>query len=293
MPREIKKHEQIIRAIQSVDIISELVEKLPNGEFRNELDMDIILFGRSYRGKNVGPYARLLEFIPGEVIIRERTWESGIFYILVKGTLQASITDTDRLIVLGEVKEGNSFGEMALLAGTMRGATISVVGTDPAYVLELARPALRLLRKLPKFGTAIDRNYRSYGASLILNELKDFAGNSLDPEMLKRLDDASRFAIYEKDRVLFREGDPVNRVFFIRNGWIQRVSGADFNPRAAGLMTHSDDPVGLDFLGAGSCLGLEAVDSPGKWQYTATVCGRAEVYEIAIARLREDKELSG
>src|SRR5947207_100524 len=93
MPRDIQKHESIIDAFRRVDIVSELVEQLPNGEFRNELDMDIILFGRSYRGKKVGPYCRLLEFDPGEVIVKEDTWESSIFYILVSGTLDASITE--------------------------------------------------------------------------------------------------------------------------------------------------------------------------------------------------------
>src|SRR5437763_5037322 len=96
MPRVIENHEQIIEAFENVDIVSELVEQLPNGEFRNELDMDIILFGRSYRGKQVGPYARLLEFFPGEVIVRERTWESSLFYILVKGKLEASISDENK-----------------------------------------------------------------------------------------------------------------------------------------------------------------------------------------------------
>jgi Fe-S-cluster-containing dehydrogenase component/CRP-like cAMP-binding protein len=294
MPREIQNHEQIVKAFQDVDIVSELVEKLPNGEFRNELDMDIILFGRSYRGKKVGPYARLLEFSPGEVIVTEDSWESSIFYILVKGKLEASVTeDNGNRRVLGQVREGNSFGEMALLSGTPRSATITVAGTEPAYVLELMRPALRLLRKLPKFGKALDRNYRSYGATLTLNELKDFTHVNLDPAVLKRLDDAARFAVYEKDHVLFREGDPVNRVFFVRNGWIQRVSGADFNPKAAGLLMDTAESVGLDFLGAGSCLGLEAVDKHSEWQYTATVRGRAEVYEIAISRLREESGMSG
>jgi Fe-S-cluster-containing dehydrogenase component/CRP-like cAMP-binding protein len=294
MPREIKNHEQIVGAFQHVDIVSELVEKLPNGEFKNELDMDIILFGRSYRGKKVGPYARLLEYAPGETIVKENTWESSIFYILVRGKLQASIAEAGQeRRVLGEVKEGNSFGEMALLAGTPRSATIAVADSEPAYVLELTRPALRLLRKLPKFGKALDRNYRTYGASLTLNELKDFTHTNLDPAVLKRLEDAARFAIYEKDHVLFREGDPVNRVFFVRNGWIQRVSGADFNPKAAALLMDSQDAVGVDFLGAGSCLGLGAVDNPAEWQYTATVRGRAEVYEIAVSRLREEKEMSG
>ena len=294
MPREIAKHEQIIKAFQNVDIVSELVEQLPNGEFRNELDMDIILFGRSYRGKQVGPYARLLEFSPGETIVQENTWESSLFYILVGGRLDASITETGgNSKKVGEIPAGNSFGEMALLSGTPRTATVAVAaGFEPALVLEFSRPAIRLLRKLPKFGRFLDRNYRAYGQSLTLNELKNLLGRDIDAGILKRLDDAARFAVYEKDHVLFREGDPINRVLYVRNGWIQRVSGARFNPKAADILLESDAAVGLDFLGAGTCLGLEAIENPGDWKYTATVRGRTEVLEVAVTRLREDKELS-
>ncbi|MFN2501235.1 MAG: cyclic nucleotide-binding domain-containing protein, partial [Pyrinomonadaceae bacterium] len=127
MPREIKKHEQVIKAFQHVDIVSELVEQLPNGEFKNELDMDIILFGRSYRGKQVGPYVRFLEFAPGELIVRENTWESSIFYVLVSGKLDASVAaagGTQKKV--GEIPAGNTFGEMALLSGTPRTANVSV-----------------------------------------------------------------------------------------------------------------------------------------------------------------------
>ncbi|MGE3465298.1 MAG: cyclic nucleotide-binding domain-containing protein [Pyrinomonadaceae bacterium] len=295
MPREIEKHEQIIQAFQNVDIVSELVEQLPNGEFRNELDMDIILFGRSYRGKQVGPYTRLLEFAPGEVIVRENTWESSLFYILVTGTLEASITDASgQRKKVGEIPAGNSFGEMALLSGTPRTATVSVgEGVNPALVLEFSRPAIRLLRKLPKFGRFLDRNYRAYGQSLTINELRNVMHGDIDGAVLKRLDDAARFAIYEKDHVLFREGDPINRVVYVKNGWIQRVSGAQFNPKAADILLESDAAVGLDFLGSGTCLGLDAIDDPGTWKYTATVWGRAEVVEVAISRLREDQELTG
>src|SRR3954469_9249634 len=137
MPREIQKHELMIEAFRNVDIVSELVEQLPNGEFKNELDMDIILFGRSYRGKQVGPYCRLLEYDPGEVIVEENTWESSIFYILVSGKLEASVTDPNGArIKVGEVPPGNSFGEMALLSGTPRTATVSVsADSGPAQVL--------------------------------------------------------------------------------------------------------------------------------------------------------------
>ncbi|MEJ7623826.1 MAG: cyclic nucleotide-binding domain-containing protein [Pyrinomonadaceae bacterium] len=294
MPREIEKHERIIDAFRRVDIVSELVEQLPNGEFRNELDMDIILFGRSYRGKQVGPYARLLEFAPGEDIVLENTWESSIFYILVEGKLDASIANqSGKRVKVGEIPPGNSFGEMALLSGTSRTATVSVPpNAAPAVVLEFTRPAIRLLRKLPKFGKALDRNYRNYGLTLTLNDLKDFSGLDLDAGLLARLNDAARFTVYEKDHVLFREGDPVNRVVFVRSGWVQRASGVEFNPNAANILLETDKSIGLDFVGAGTCLGLEAITDAGNWKYTATVRGRAEVVEVAISRLREDKELN-
>lgn len=293
MPREIENHEQVINAFRNIEIVSELVEQLPNGEFRNELDIDIILFGRGYGNKKVGPYARLLEFGPNEIIIYEDTWESNIFYILVAGKLDAIITGDDgRAIKVGEISEGNSFGEIAILSGMRRTATVKVPeGTQPALVLEFTRPALRLLRKLPKFGKALDRSYRSYGLDLTLNEFKDFRPAYFNPSVLKKLGDAARFAVYEKDYVLFRENDPINRIVFVRNGWIQRVSGADFNPRAADLLVGLNPSVGLDFLGAGSFLGLEAIYKPADWQYTATVRGRAEVVEIAVSYLREKGDL--
>lgn len=294
MPRVIDNHERIIDAFRSVEVVSELVAQLPNGEFRNELDMDIILFGRSYRGKQVGPYVCLLEFDPGEVIVQQNTWESSIFYILVDGLLEASVAEgaVGNRKKVGEIPPGNSFGEMALLSGTPRTATVSVAGNQKAHVLEFTRPAIRLLRKLPKFGRLLDRNYRNYGLSLTLNEIRDFSGTQIDPAIFKRLDDAARFAVYEKDHVLFREGDPINRVVYLRNGWIQRVSGIDFDPRAADLLLEADESVGLDFLGAGTCLGLEAINGPATWNYTATVRGRAEVVEVAVSRLNSDAEMS-
>lgn len=294
MPREIHNHEQLIDAFRNVEIVSELVEQLPNGEFRNELDMDIILFGRSYRGKKVGPYCRLLEFQPGEVIVRANTWESSIFYILVDGQLDASIPEPGGgLRKVGEIAKGSSFGEMALLSGTPRTASVSVAGNGgPALVLEFTRPAIRLLRKLPKFGKALDRNYRNYGLTLAINSLKELLGPPASPEVMKRIADAARFAVYEKDQVLFKEGDPINRVFFIRTGWIQRVSGVEFNPRAAELLLDSDESVGLDFFGAGTTMGLEALSGITEWKYTATVWGRAEIVELAISRLQEDKEMA-
>lgn len=293
MPRVIENRERMIDAFRDVDIVSELVTQLPNGEFENELDMDIILFGRSYRGKQVGPYARLLEFAAGESIVEENTWESSRFFILVNGDLDAVVSRGGTPRVVGSISPGSSFGEMALLSGTPRTASVVVRnGSANALVLEFTRPAIRLLRKLPKFGRALDRNYRGYGLSLAVNELKDFTDSDLSPEILNRLSDASRFAVYEKGQVLFSEGDPINRVYYVRTGWIQRVSGVKFNPQAADLLLETDESVKLDFAGPGSCFGLDALGGNAAWPFTASVRGRSEIVEIAANRLREDDELS-
>jgi Fe-S-cluster-containing dehydrogenase component len=49
--------------------------------------------------------------------------------------------------------------------------------------------------------------------------------------------------------------------------------------------------VGVDFLGAGNCLGLEGVERDGRWAYTAVVLQRTEVLEVAMPPLRADPEL--
>lgn len=286
---EITNHEEILDAIRRVEIVAELVEQQPNGEFANELDVDVIVFGRNYNSKQVGPYVRLLVFQPNETIIERGTWDTSNFYVLVEGKLEAFVLDG---VKVGEVEPGKSFGEMAVLAGTKRTATVKVAsGANPAQVLEFTRPALRLLRKYPKFGKVLDRNYRSYGLDLTLNEIKKFDPQHFSDDLIKRLGDAARFVVYEKNHVLFRSGDPINRLVFIRTGWLQRVKGADFNPNAAELLINTGKDIGLDFLGAGNCLGTEAFGEEEKWKYTATTMNRSEVMEIAVTRLKEQPDL--
>ena len=152
MPREITHHGQILEAIASVDSISELVER-DNGHYKYELDLEVIVYGRNYTGKKVGPYARLLSYDPGEEIVRQGDWGGNTLYTLVAGNLDVLVTDdhgTTRKVA--ELQPGTTFGERSVLAGQPRNATIIVPAESKAYVIEIQRPALRLLRKLKKFG---------------------------------------------------------------------------------------------------------------------------------------------
>jgi Fe-S-cluster-containing dehydrogenase component len=60
------------------------------------------------------------------------------------------------------------------------------------------------------------------------------------------------------------------------------------------MVIEVDEEVGLDFVGAGNWLGLEAVadNEPTEWRYSATIMARSECLEIAIADLRSNSMLT-
>jgi Fe-S-cluster-containing dehydrogenase component/CRP-like cAMP-binding protein len=299
MPREITHHGVIIEAIRNSGIIAELVEER-EGQFEYELDLELVVYGRSYTGKKVGPYARLFVFGAREEIIREGDWGGNTFYVLVDGKLDVYVNNDQGLSEkVGEVHPQTSFGEMSVLAGQPRNATVVVPDGVEATVLEIARPALRLLRKLKTFGELLEQNYRQHGVDRTLLEVQEATRHSFDPELLKKLKGAGRFTVYPKDHLLFKEGDPIEKLIFVNSGWVRRVRGlaADLNvarrltnPMLAEKVMEVDKDVGLDFLGAGNWLGLEAINNKdlAQWSYTATIMARTEVLEIALSHFRSD-----
>jgi Fe-S-cluster-containing dehydrogenase component/CRP-like cAMP-binding protein len=293
MPREITHHGQILEAIRSVDSISELIEK-ENGHFKYELDLEVIVYGRNYTGKKVGPYAKLLIFEAGEDVIRQGDWGGNTLYTLVDGHLDVYVRDDQGTTKkVAELQPGTTFGERSVLAGQPRNATITVPPNAQAHVIEIQRPALRLLRKLKKFGHMLDVSYRKYGLDRTLLEIEEATEKALSPELLKQLGDAARFTVYGKNHVLCQEGDPLNRLVFVMNGWVRRVRGLA-NPSQADMVLELGKDVGVDFLGAGNCLGLEALstaEDKSVWKYSATIMARTEVMEVAISRLRANPAL--
>src|SRR6266481_5694951 len=159
MPREITDHGEIIEAIRNSGVISELVEKHED-HYEYELDLELVVYGRNYTGKKVGPYARLLVYDAGEEIIHEGDWGGNTFYILIDGKLDVYVNNDQKVkSKIGEIERQNCFGEMSVLAGRPRNASIVVPNEGEATVLEIQRPALRLLRKFKKFGVQLDENY--------------------------------------------------------------------------------------------------------------------------------------
>src|SRR6267143_1409447 len=98
--------------------------------------------------------------------------------------------------VLSElVEEHNIFGEMSVLAGRPSNASVEVPNGIEATVLEIQRPALRLLRKLKTFETRLDYLYRQHGLGNTLQDIQEGSQNAFTVELLERLKKNSSFIV--------------------------------------------------------------------------------------------------
>jgi Fe-S-cluster-containing dehydrogenase component/CRP-like cAMP-binding protein len=275
MPKENKSRREVINAIKTIPSISALISA-HDGHYDYELDLEVTVYGRNYNGKKVGPYVKLLTYDPAEEIIKRGDWGGNTLYYVVSGLAEVFIKAPDHQeLKVAELGPGTQFGEMSVLAGVPRNATVKAPSGKPVQVLEIQRPALRLLRKLPKFGENLDKTYRTHGRDAIIEQIR--LKTSLAPLMPEELKRYSVFRVFSKNHVLFRENEPVKRIYIIKEGWSRRT-------REAGGQAE-------DFLGRGYCYGAEAASGEARWPYTMTLMGRSEVLEISVSKLRASPAL--
>lgn len=291
MPREITDRGRVVEAVQHLALTAELFEE-QNGKQKYATDLEVIVQGRDYgNGKRVGPYVRLLAYDGGEDIMRQGEWGGNTFYIAVEGALDVYVREAAGQKKIGQLEPGTCFGEMALLAGVERNATVSVPANQKAIVLEVTRPALRLLRKLPKFGNILDETYRAHGIGRVLEDLASVTGKPLSGPLAEELRRTARYMVYGKNHELCKEGEPINRLILIKTGWVRRSRGVSFHAASPEVVLGVDETIGVDFVGGGNCLGLEGVTSPVKWNYRASLMARTEVLEIPLDQFSKDPVL--
>jgi Fe-S-cluster-containing dehydrogenase component/CRP-like cAMP-binding protein len=291
MPREITDRGRVVEAIQNLALTAELLEE-ENGKQKRASDLEVIVQGKDYaNGKRVGPYVRLLEYDGGEVIMRQGEWGGNTFYISVAGALDVYVREGDGQKKIGQLEPGACFGEMALLAGIERNATISVPEDRDAVVLEVSRPALRLLRKLPTFGNILDETYSAHGIGRVVEDLTNVTGRQLSEPLAAELRNTARYRVYGKHHVLFQEGEPIDRLILIKNGWVRRTYGVSFHAASPEVVLGMDETIGVDFLGGGNCLGLEGVTQTDTWKFKASLMARTEVFEIPLKEFSSDPGL--
>jgi hypothetical protein len=119
MPKANTSADAILDAIKKIDVLSELLDE------KNKNNLKMIAEGKVAGGKQIGPYARLLTFSPGDVIMREGDWGGNAFYFSVDSELEVQAIDrSGQPKTVGFVRPGTCFGEMSILAGVPRNASI-------------------------------------------------------------------------------------------------------------------------------------------------------------------------
>src|SRR5256885_13599673 len=87
MPKEDVRTESILEAVKKIDIVAELLDE------KNKNNLKMIVEGKVSGGKQIGPYARLLTYQPGEIVMREGEWGGNTFFISVLGDLDVYVRD--------------------------------------------------------------------------------------------------------------------------------------------------------------------------------------------------------
>ena len=113
----------------------------------------------------------------------------------------------------------------------------------------------------------------------LLSEMPFFEG--LEPEFLEFLADSARFRQVEKNEGLFRQGDPANRFFLLREGSISIEIPAIAGPTLQ-----------VQRLGPGKILGWSWLLPPYKWSFQARAEEDCEVLEfdgrVILSRCEDD-----
>src|SRR5260221_12060827 len=110
MPTENANSAAILEAIAKIEIVSELLDE------KNKNNLKMIAEGKISGGKQIGPYARLLNYAPGETIVREGEWGGDTVYLSGEGELRGLIAGDDgEQGRVGAIKPGRRFAARLVL----------------------------------------------------------------------------------------------------------------------------------------------------------------------------------
>lgn len=196
----------------------------------------------------------------GEVVFQRNDYSTS-FYSIVEGDVSAHVPDWETDI---QLIAGDFFGEMGLISGRRRSATITA-GENCTLIETPRRTMLKLL--------SVESVRRRIDQVAIRRAIHRYIGLFLEEHELDHLARSARIERYEAGAVLFREGDEADGLYLIRRGsvTVSRVIGGR--------------EVVLFYAAAGSYVGEMALVS-GKPRYaTVRAVGGSEVIVLDAAHV--------
>jgi predicted acylesterase/phospholipase RssA/CRP-like cAMP-binding protein len=173
---------------------------------------------------DLGASARRRSLDAGEVLVSQGDAADEVFVVL-SGRLEA-VTHSERGdIVVGSISSGHVVGEVTVIAGGLRTATLRVV--DPCEVLVIARADFeRWLTDHPVAADAVTAEARArIDRSQVATMVAELVGEG-EPAVVQEIVDRVVWRHLAAGELLFEEGDPSDAAYFIAAGRL-RVSQRD------------------------------------------------------------------
>ena len=213
-----------------------------------------------FSGLSLPDLARLAEHIePVSLLAGERIIQQGdpgdCLYILQHGELEIRISDRDgKQIVLAKVDVGTSVGEIALLTGERRSA--SVFATADSRLLRLHQSDFEQLRQdapdiTAQFTNILVSRLQQVELQNLLHTTDQFVG--MDKEALQNLEAELEVILCHSGEYLIHEGDDSDCMYIIISGRLQVTDQYG----GAGERI-------LQEVGRGQCVGEMAIITGGK-----------------------------
>ncbi|MFP2929829.1 cyclic nucleotide-binding domain-containing protein, partial [Pyxidicoccus sp. 3LG] len=205
--------------IEEEEVYSLTEEVGPEGPSLNELPT-IPLFSDLPRDAFIELFERcpLRRFGPGELIIEQGS-HGDAFYVICEGAVRVFRTDGGQRTDLATLEGGACFGEMALLSGAARTASVEGASED-TQLLEISAPVLaELSRTYPLVAQALKKFCRQRLLTNVMNTSALF--RPFNRKDRRTLVERFRARDVERDEVIIQDGDETDGLYVVLSGEVE------------------------------------------------------------------------
>jgi len=152
--------------------------------------------------------SNVYRFKSGEIIFKRNDY-SNTFYTIFSGQVGIQIDPNDKNQVVS-LNQGDFFGEMGLISGRRRAATI--IALKDCVVFETPRRTmLKLIQSVESVKSTLDK-------VSMLRQIQTHLAPGVDSDDLAELVDTAEIKNFKTGEIIFNQGDPGNNMHLIRSG---------------------------------------------------------------------------
>jgi len=166
--------------------------------------------------ESLGANARSVSLADGDVLVEQGDAADNVYFIQ-SGTVTASKSTPQGEVVVGTVEAGQVIGEVTVVAGGLRTATLTASG--PVEVLEIERSEFEAwLNGNPEIADSVsDQARERVDRTNVATMVAELMGSS-DQALVQQVVDRVEWRRLEAGEVLFREGDLADAAYFVVGG---------------------------------------------------------------------------